>query len=133
MLLFEGCIGAYYPAMSTVKGNIVPEDQRAAIYSVFRLPMNLVVLINLVSNLGFQAAFSLCFAMLALATALQIRVVKYEAVSLTLNPTTTSSSHEYQDGSSSNTYGSRELQNESSSMNGTHKKSPIPMQLEDNS
>jgi len=78
MLLFEGCIGAYYPAMSTAKGNIVPEDQRAAIYSVFRLPMNLVVLINLCSNLEFSQAFGLCFAMLGLATFLQIRIVKVE-------------------------------------------------------
>ena len=78
MLLFEACIGAYYPAMSTVKGNIVPEDQRAAIYSVFRLPLNLVVLLNLLSNLRFEQSFGLCSAMLALSIALQLRVVAYE-------------------------------------------------------
>ncbi|EED86917.1 predicted protein, partial [Thalassiosira pseudonana CCMP1335] len=47
MLLYEFCIGAYYPAMGTVKGTIVPEDQRAAIYNVFRLPLNLLVLLYL--------------------------------------------------------------------------------------
>lgn len=78
MLLFEFCIGAYYPAMSTVKGSIVPEDQRAAIYSVFRLPMNLVVLLNLFSNLPFEQSFGVCAAMLGLSTILQLRVVTWE-------------------------------------------------------
>lgn len=87
MLVFEGCIGAYYPAMSTIKGSIVPEDQRAAIYSAFRLPMNLVVLINLFSDLGFKPAFGLCFGMLGLACVLQIRVVKVVG-----NTTTTTTS-----------------------------------------
>lgn len=74
MLLFEVCIGAYYPAMSTVKGSIIPETQRSAIYSVFRLPMNLVVLLNLCSNLDSPQAFGLCFTMLGLATMMQLRV-----------------------------------------------------------
>ena len=79
MLVFEACIGAYYPAMSTVKGNLVPEDQRDAIYSVFRLPMNLVVLLNLCSNLESPQAFGLCFVMLGVATILQLRVVQWES------------------------------------------------------
>ena len=78
MLLFEACIGAYYPAMSTCKGNIVPEDQRAAIYSVFRLPLNFVVLLNLISHLGFRASFGICTVMLVVATILQCRIVRWE-------------------------------------------------------
>lgn len=80
MLVFEGCIGVYYPAMSTMKGGIVPEDQRAAIYSVFRLPLNVVVLLNLLSQFGFQKSFGICTLMLALATTLQLRVVRWEEV-----------------------------------------------------
>mmetsp|Transcript_13577 Transcript_13577/g.30114 ORF Transcript_13577/g.30114 Transcript_13577/m.30114 type:complete len:625 (+) Transcript_13577:238-2112(+) len=78
MLLFEACIGAYYPAMSTLKGSVVPEDQRAAIYSVFRLPLNLVVLLNLFSNLRFEQSFGVCAVMLALSIVLQLRVVAWE-------------------------------------------------------
>jgi len=78
MLAFEAAIGAYYPAMSTVKSAIVPEDQRAAIYSVFRLPLNLMVLLNLVSNLEIEQSFGVCAAMLGLATLLQFRAAVWE-------------------------------------------------------
>lgn len=78
MLLFEACVGAYYPAMSTVKGSVIPEDKRAAIYSVFRLPLNFVVLLNLFSNLSFEQSFGVCAAMLSLSTILQLRVVAEE-------------------------------------------------------
>ena len=78
MLAFEAAIGAYYPAMSTVKSAIVPEDQRAAIYSVFRLPLNLMVVVNLVSNLEIEQSFGLCAAMLGFATLLQCRAVLWE-------------------------------------------------------
>ena len=82
MLAFEMCVGAYYPAMSTVKAGLVPEDQRAAIYSVFRLPLNLLVLLNLLSPLGFQSSFGVCACMLVLATVQQLRVMRYEAVGM---------------------------------------------------
>ena len=37
MLIFEACIGAYWPAISTIKATIVPEDRRAAVceYTAF--------------------------------------------------------------------------------------------------
>ena len=44
-ILHHGDLSASYPAMGTVKGAIVPEDQRAAIYNVFRFPLNLFILI----------------------------------------------------------------------------------------
>jgi len=79
MLLFEFCIGAYYPAMSTVKGSIIAEDQRAAIYSVFRLPLNAVVLVNLLfTTQGYNHSFSICATMLGLATVLQVQLARWE-------------------------------------------------------
>mmetsp|Transcript_35694 Transcript_35694/g.106520 ORF Transcript_35694/g.106520 Transcript_35694/m.106520 type:complete len:610 (-) Transcript_35694:907-2736(-) len=68
MLLYEGCIGAYWPAISTVKARTVPEGQRAAIYNVFRFPMNFIVLVNLLTNLTFKRSFGLCGIMLAVST-----------------------------------------------------------------
>lgn len=92
MLAFEAAIGAYYPAMSTVKSAIVPEDQRAAIYSVFRLPLNLMVLLNLVSNLEIEQSFGICAAMLGLATLLQCRAVLWEGRSSSATATATAQS-----------------------------------------
>ncbi|KAL7516929.1 hypothetical protein ACHAWX_001899, partial [Stephanocyclus meneghinianus] len=71
MLLYEFCIGAYYPAIGTVKGTIVPEDQRAAIYNVFRLPLNLMVLLYLVGDFDTASSFLANAGMLLFACLLQ--------------------------------------------------------------
>lgn len=62
-----------YPAMGTVKGTIVPEDQRAAIYNVFRLPLNLIVLVYLVGDFSTEASFFANAMLLLVACALQLR------------------------------------------------------------
>lgn len=61
---------------STVKGTIVPEDQRAAIYNVFRLPLNLMVLLYLVGDFNTETSFLANAIMLFAACGLQIRIVK---------------------------------------------------------
>lgn len=76
MLVYEGCIGAYWPAISTVKAQTVPEHQRAAIYNIFRFPMNLIVLVNLLTNLTFKRSFGLCGIMLAIATVLMVQMTQ---------------------------------------------------------
>lgn len=76
MLLYEFCIGAYYPAIGTVKGTIVPEDQRAAIYNVFRLPLNLMVLLYLIGDFDTESSFLANGLMLIVACILQLRLVK---------------------------------------------------------
>jgi MFS family permease len=75
MLVYEFCIGAYYPAIGTVKGTIVPEEQRAAIYNVFRLPLNLMVLLYLVGDFGTESSFLANASMLMVASILQNRMV----------------------------------------------------------
>jgi hypothetical protein len=61
--------------MGTVKGTIVPEDQRAAIYNVFRLPLNLLVLLYLVGDFDTAASFFANAIMLFVAAYLQQRLV----------------------------------------------------------
>jgi len=73
MLFFEFCIGAYYPAMGTVKGTIVPEDQRAAIYNVFRFPMNGLVLVSLVWNLPYGLSFFILAMLMMVASIVGLR------------------------------------------------------------
>lgn len=75
MLTYEFVIGAYYPAISVLKGKLVPEDQRAAIYNVFRLPLNLLVLINLTAGFSTQLSFLANAILLIMACILQIRLV----------------------------------------------------------
>ena len=34
-MVFETCVGVYWPAISTMKGRIVPEPVRACIYNMY--------------------------------------------------------------------------------------------------
>lgn len=72
MLLFEMCVGMYFPVMGTMKGAIVPEDKRAAIYNLYRIPLNFIVLFSLLTDLTPTVSFMLNASMLGTATILQI-------------------------------------------------------------
>lgn len=72
MLLFEMCVGMYFPVMGTMKGAIVPEDKRAAIYNLYRIPLNFIVLFSLLTDLTPTVSFMLNASMLGTATILQV-------------------------------------------------------------
>ncbi len=76
MNLFEICVGMYFPIMGTMKGGIVPEDKRAAIYNLFRIPLNFIVLFSLLTDLTPRASFGLNATMLLTATILQVNLAK---------------------------------------------------------
>ena len=76
MNLFEICVGMYFPIMGTMKGGIVPEDKRAAIYNVFRIPLNFIVLFSLLTDLKPSFSFALNATMLAIATGSQTVLMK---------------------------------------------------------
>ena len=71
MLIFEMCVGMYFPLMGTMKGAIVPEDKRAAIYNLFRIPLNFIVLFSLLTDLTPAMSFTLNALMLSVATIFQ--------------------------------------------------------------
>jgi len=76
MNLFEMCVGMYFPVMGTMKGAIVPEDKRAAIYNLYRIPLNFIVLFSLLTDLTPKQSFQLNCGMLTTATILQIILMK---------------------------------------------------------
>jgi MFS transporter, MFS domain-containing protein family, molybdate-anion transporter len=76
MNLFEITVGMYFPIMGTMKGGIVPEDKRAAIYNLYRIPLNFIVLFSLLTDLTPQFSFALNATMLGMATILQTVLTK---------------------------------------------------------
>jgi MFS family permease len=76
MNLFEVTVGLYFPIMGTMKGGIVPENNRAAIYNLFRIPLNFIVLFSLLTDLAPRVSFMLNATMLALACFLQTVLTK---------------------------------------------------------
>lgn len=76
LLLFEACVGIYWPAIGTVKAVIVPEETRATVYNIYRMPLNALVLGVLLNHMSTFTAFSCCAAMLLLALFLQRLLVQ---------------------------------------------------------
>jgi MFS family permease len=68
-LLFEMCVGIYFPAMGSLKSEIVPEEARAGVYNMYRVPLNAVVVGLLLTNLSTRQALCVCSGLLALAAA----------------------------------------------------------------
>lgn len=66
-LAFEACVGAYFPCMGTVKSQVVPEDCRAGVYNLYRVPLNAFVLLLLLTDLSLATAFTACSLLLAFA------------------------------------------------------------------
>jgi hypothetical protein len=76
MNIFEMTVGMYFPIMGTMKGAIVPESKRAAIYNLFRIPLNFIVLFSLLTDLTPTQSFTLNFLMLSTAAVLQYILMK---------------------------------------------------------
>jgi MFS transporter, MFS domain-containing protein family, molybdate-anion transporter len=76
MNLFEITVGMYFPIMGTMKGGIFPEDKRAAIYNLFRIPLNFIVLFSLLTDLTPRFSFTLNALMLGVATLAQSVLTK---------------------------------------------------------
>jgi MFS family permease len=68
-LIFEMCVGLYFPMIGTLKGAIVPEDMRSTIYNLYRLPLNIIVLMPLLMNFSIGTTFTVTTAILAIAAA----------------------------------------------------------------
>mmetsp|Transcript_35556 Transcript_35556/g.55520 ORF Transcript_35556/g.55520 Transcript_35556/m.55520 type:complete len:292 (+) Transcript_35556:1-876(+) len=71
--LFEIVCGIYWPSMGIVKSKYVPEEVRATIYNIFRVPLNLIVVLVL-ANLGTisdDVVFCICAFLLGGAAFMQ--------------------------------------------------------------
>merc|ERR1712113_496905 len=66
-LVIEGCVGIYFPMIGTMKGAIVPEDMRATIYNLYRVPLNLIVCGALLMQLSVHTTFVTSTALLVVA------------------------------------------------------------------
>merc|ERR1719281_803918 len=77
-LVFEACVGLYFPMIGTLKGDIVPEDMRSTIYNIYRFPLNVAVLLPLLLNFSISTTFVvttliLCVAALSSFSLMQLR------------------------------------------------------------
>jgi MFS family permease len=66
-LVFECCVGVYFPTIGVIKSRIVPENSRATVYNIYRVPLNMIVLVVLLGDFTLVHTFELCSVLLAFA------------------------------------------------------------------
>ncbi|KAF9009908.1 hypothetical protein BDQ17DRAFT_1387989 [Cyathus striatus] len=50
--LFEACVGMYYPVQGMLRGTLVSNEHRATVSSIFRVPLNVFVVISLLTGVS---------------------------------------------------------------------------------
>jgi MFS family permease len=66
-LVFEFCCGLYFPSVGVLKSEVVPEHIRGTMYNIYRVPLNMVVVGLLLSNISMFQCFVLCASLLTIA------------------------------------------------------------------
>jgi len=67
-VIFELCVGAYFPAAASMKNEFVGDRHRVTVYNVFRTPMNIIVVVVLLTGPSLLSSFQLLCMQLALGT-----------------------------------------------------------------
>ncbi|CAG5117021.1 unnamed protein product [Candidula unifasciata] len=70
-LVFETCVGIFWPSMGTMRGRYVAEETRATTMNIFRVPLNFIVVIILLQHLNRDTIFKFCTFFLLVALACQ--------------------------------------------------------------
>lgn len=70
-LVFECCVGIFWPSLGQMRGKYVPEETRATIMNFFRIPLNMIVVCILLQNLQMKMIFQCCVVFLFLAAVSQ--------------------------------------------------------------
>uniref|UniRef100_A0A1I7YG81 Molybdate transporter 2 homolog n=1 Tax=Steinernema glaseri TaxID=37863 RepID=A0A1I7YG81_9BILA len=70
-IVFEMCVGIFWPAMGYLRGVIVPETSRSTTMNFFRIPLNLIVIVILLNNLPMVRIFQFCVLCLLTASGIQ--------------------------------------------------------------
>ncbi|XP_071960387.1 molybdate-anion transporter-like [Antedon mediterranea] len=75
-LVFEMCIGIFWPALMEMRKRYLPEEARATIMNFYRIPLNLLVIVILLQDLTMAAIFKSCCVFLFVAFLTQCLLYK---------------------------------------------------------
>lgn len=86
-IIFEVCVGIFWPSMGTMRGRYVPETARSTIMNFFRIPLNLIVVLILLKNLELNIIFQFCVGFLLIAALCQYLLYSMVSASKSQKPT----------------------------------------------
>ena len=88
-LVFEVCVGIFWPSIAKLRSQYLPEETRSTVMNFFRIPLNLFVCVILfkVDSDNISSMFTMCFFFLFLASVLmsQLAAVASKSGYVTLN------------------------------------------------
>ncbi|KAJ8694801.1 hypothetical protein PTI98_007449 [Pleurotus ostreatus] len=89
---FEACVGMYYPVQGMLRGSLISNEHRATLSSLFRVPLNVFVVISLLTGVSSAryavlSASAIMLAVSAVTTALVI-VNRADGITADENPRT---------------------------------------------
>ncbi|KAK7044366.1 hypothetical protein R3P38DRAFT_2878391 [Favolaschia claudopus] len=67
--LFEACVGMYYPVQGMLRGTLIANEHRATLSSLFRVPLNVFVVVSLLTGVESARSAVLTASSLMLAFA----------------------------------------------------------------
>eukprot|EP01083_Nonionella_stella_P025063 69048_1 len=78
-IVFECCVGMYFPTIGGLRGKYVPDNVRATIMNIFRIPLNVIVVVVLwyIDQLGLKNVFILAAVLLLQASLASYVLTKY--------------------------------------------------------
>jgi len=68
--LFEACVGMYYPVQGMLRGSLIANEHRATLSALFRVPLNLFVVVSLLTGVSSarEAVLTTCAVLLAISS-----------------------------------------------------------------
>jgi hypothetical protein len=76
-LVFELLCGIYYPCISTLRAKYIPEHSRSTIMNIYRIPLNLLIVLVLIKVFKTFFIFIFIFFLIDFIFLLNIKVVSY--------------------------------------------------------
>ncbi|KAK6750802.1 hypothetical protein RB195_002645 [Necator americanus] len=92
-LVFEVCVGIFWPAMGFLRGTHIPEETRSTTINLFRVPLNLIVIFILWQNYSMTAIFQFCVLFLLMAAMAQHVLFSYCSVAVLPEKTPAANQH----------------------------------------
>lgn len=76
MLIYEACVGMYFPAIGTLRSKLIPNDKKSVILSLFGVPLNTLVVISylFITKLGMTGSMCVASGALTVATVCMMKL-----------------------------------------------------------
>jgi len=74
--VFEMCIGIFWPCLASLRSRHVPEEVRSTLMSIFRIPLNLIVILLLIPEMELATIFIICSSLMVVCLFVETKLYR---------------------------------------------------------